>query len=957
MNRCKRTHTARQQGFTLVEIIVAIALLGIIAMGFLAAMAGQFSMMTKMRKMTKDTFAAQQKMEREIESVKQSVEAGTALTGEVSITLFDEYPPAQGYLRTVKAYERETVINDPPLAAGSNRTLYTMVADDRPQDFAVASVTSDTVTLKRGASTFPVSYWDLGGLYVDSSTTISDPGSVNRYLLHKWYVSREGFHIPVRVAPAEIETGSVYPRFPDDYVLIPGENSEDLTALQASYAGRHIIHNVTPASNSGKMGNATQSTRPVFLSGLPMTDQLRVHYDASMLDESDVSDSGTTTVLHRSGTDLFVQRWFDAEGIGLGSGHANEAVQTAAAAQPGLKRMMIGQFLGADGIVHDSFARYAVFSGSQRMSVANESTVNFSRFTLYLAFRSTETTNGKSFIAKIGDTASMNRSWRVGLVADNTLGIRIVDQSGASDVLAADAGEGLDGDWHVLRVTVGDSSEGDSKLVLQIDDGIAHEMSRTAGPNIWKNTSDSVLELGGDRVGGNARVDIGEVAIYEKALSATDADTVYKYFDDKYHPIAPSIAIYSMRSSSAVVGVGEAFSLPMTMTANMTNGTNREVAVNWSDGHTSGETITPTVPGVLRYTAAAVDAPGKTAVFEVTVLGIQSVDALEETLDVGTLPAAYALPATAAAQMANGTVRNVGISWPANAKDAIQFNTVGDYVVTGFATGAPTVPAVLTVHIVPTRATGVTLNKSETALYMNATEDLTETVLPSSAADKRVTWTSSNNTVATVNASGLVRGLNEGTATITVTTVNGGYTAQCIVHVLVPVNGVSLSPSSATVNAGGTVALTATVQPLNATIREVSWSSSNPAVATVSTTGLVTAVGSGSATITVTTVDGGKTATSAITVKIPVTGVSLNYTSGEMRVGETTTLVATISPTGATNRNLIWTSSNTSVLTVSSSGLVTAKSSGNATVTVRTEDGGHTATCTVRVNSSGGCGG
>ena len=168
----------------------------------------------------------------------------------------------------------------------------------------------------------------------------------------------------------------------------------------------------------------------------------------------------------------------------------------------------------------------------------------------------------------------------------------------------------------------------------------------------------------------------------------------------------------------------------------------------------------------------------------------------------------------------------------------------------------------------------------------------------------------------------------------------------------VAVTGVSLNKTSTTLTVGGTETLTATVAPTNATNKNVSWTSSNTSVASVSN-GVITAKAAGTATITVTTADGNKTATCTVTVNaatVAVTGVSLNKTSTTLTVGGTETLTATIAPTNATNKNVSWTSSNTSVASVSN-GVITAKATGTATITVTTADGSKTATCAVTVNA------
>ena len=168
--------------------------------------------------------------------------------------------------------------------------------------------------------------------------------------------------------------------------------------------------------------------------------------------------------------------------------------------------------------------------------------------------------------------------------------------------------------------------------------------------------------------------------------------------------------------------------------------------------------------------------------------------------------------------------------------------------------------------------TGVSLNKDSLNLYVGDNETLTATVEPTDATNQKVTWSSSAESVATVDANGVVAAVAPGTATITVTTEDGGKTATCAVTVnaaTVPVTGVTLSQTQASLYSNrtpNTLTLTATVAPDDATNKAVTWTSSNSTVATVDANGKVTAVGAGEATITVTTEDGNKTATCAVTV-------------------------------------------------------------------------------------------
>ena len=172
-----------------------------------------------------------------------------------------------------------------------------------------------------------------------------------------------------------------------------------------------------------------------------------------------------------------------------------------------------------------------------------------------------------------------------------------------------------------------------------------------------------------------------------------------------------------------------------------------------------------------------------------------------------------------------------------------------------------------------------------------------------------------------------------------------GWVVQDYTHV----QNVTLNKTSLMLNKGNSETLTATISPSDATNKSVTWTSSNTSVATVSSSGSVTGVGTGNATITVKTADGSKTATCSVIVKIPVIDVTLNKTSLSLIEGNSETLTATVAPSDATNKSVTWISSNTSVATVSSSGVVQGIAAGTAIITVKTADGNKNATCTVTV--------
>lgn len=251
------------------------------------------------------------------------------------------------------------------------------------------------------------------------------------------------------------------------------------------------------------------------------------------------------------------------------------------------------------------------------------------------------------------------------------------------------------------------------------------------------------------------------------------------------------------------------------------------------------------------------------------------------------------------------------------------------------------------IHVV-----NVSVSPSSLELIEGSSATLSAVVSPELAENKVVIWSSSNPSVATVNY-GIVTAVSPGSATIIATAMDGGITGTCNVTVkssVIPVTSISLNKSTLTLPEGDYENLFPTITPSNATNTGLEWESSDESVATVYK-GKVTAVKVGKATITVKTNDGGKTASCEVTViagNVPVTGVNLSKTSLDLIETDIVSLTAKILPENASNKKVSWSSSDETVATVSA-GKVTAVKAGTATITVTTEDGSKTATCSVKV--------
>ena len=445
----------------------------------------------------------------------------------------------------------------------------------------------------------------------------------------------------------------------------------------------------------------------------------------------------------------------------------------------------------------------------------------------------------------------------------------------------------------------------------------------------WTSSDESVAKVDNGRV---TAVKAGKATITAKCSGKTAECAV---------TVTVPTGSVTLDKTSLSLAVGETAQL--TATVKPDNATDKNVTWTSSDesvAKVANGKVTAVKAGKATITAKCGD---KTAECVVTV----TVPTDSVTLDKTTLSLAVGETAqlTATVNPDNATDKNV--TWTSSDESVAKVaNGKVAAVKAGKATitakcGGKTTECTVTVTV---QVGSVTLDKTSLSLAVGETATLTATVKPDNATDKNVAWTSSDESVAMV-ASGKVTAVKPGKATITAKC--GDKIAECAVTVTVPVGSVTLDKTSLTIAVGETAQLAATVNPDNATDKNVTWTSSDESVAKVAN-GKVTAVKSGKATITAKC--GGKTAECTVTVYAKVTGVKLYRTSLRMMSGESASLAATITPDNAMNKNVFWNSDNEAVAVVNN-GEVTAKAEGTATIKVTTEDGMFTATCSVTVTN------
>ena len=241
-------------------------------------------------------------------------------------------------------------------------------------------------------------------------------------------------------------------------------------------------------------------------------------------------------------------------------------------------------------------------------------------------------------------------------------------------------------------------------------------------------------------------------------------------------------------------------------------------------------------------------------------------------------------------------------------------------------------------------ATSVTFPQTTVTMLLNSTQNLTPSVTPANTTDE-LTYYSLDKTVASINAdTGLITANKVGETTVGVSTSSGLNATVKVIVVSDEVKTTSMTvPASVSMFEGDTVTLTITRKPANTTDDLVITSDNEDVVKVVD--GRLTAVAAGTATVTVTSGDISKTC--AVTVNKTVTGVTLDKTTAELKRGDTLQLTATLQPEGATG-DVQWTSSNTQIATVSSTGKVTAVGYGDVEITA-TVNSKYSAVCKIFV--------
>lgn len=302
---------------------------------------------------------------------------------------------------------------------------------------------------------------------------------------------------------------------------------------------------------------------------------------------------------------------------------------------------------------------------------------------------------------------------------------------------------------------------------------------------------------------------------------------------------------------------------------------------------------------------------------------------------------------TVNASLSPSTATNQTILWSTSDSKVAIVDSNGK--VTGVSAGSCTLTATvgsvsstIPITILQTSSeipvTGITLSAQSLDVPLGDGVRVSATIQPSNATEQTITWSVSDPSIASVDSTGRVFGLSNGSCFLTATVDGLSTTIPITVRnfTIIPITSVELSTNNLNLGVGQAEKIYVTVSPANATYQAVSWAISDEEVATVDSSGIVTATGVGGCYLTVTVGDFSKSIPIQVTALdgiIYPTNITLNYTEFTLQSGESQVVTAIVYPSNTTNQNVNWSTSNSTIATVNSSGRVTAVGSGTAYIT------------------------
>lgn len=544
-----------KKGYTLIEVIVSIALLGILAVAFLPSILNHFQWLVDTKtNITQNAFEIQDDMETRIQDVIKAMSGGSIaeadwtgldITDKIDVELFEDDFSSYTYRVYPSAYKVE-------VSDGGNKKFVTLVGDKRLPKLPVPIIeTISRVFIKDGAeSPSTHEYFNFIDLKIlaKSNMTTNPQNSFNRYR-SDWYVSKPGFNIPVQdisTIDEDNDLGRIYPAFPDDYIAVPihselGSAYSYISATQRNisvelkndivnkYPGRHILYSITPFAKSLKKGG-TSSLLPLYIYGPSITSNLALHLDAStvnMIDKYDASTNPNGTI-QLDGEVYNIRTWKNSS-PSLKTPAANRnAVQTTLSNMPSLVRNNdpVDPYTGLAIPFQEGEINARVWSralGNKNSTVASMTSSNLTignNWSAFIVMRRVDAPLSPSLDPIVEGNGT--NPWSIGWIGDLATPHLGFTQTTIRSELSSTLNLG---EWYLVHITANSPNLTFEANSLKKDGN--HNLTAT-GTMSSINTNILTIRWNG--------VEISEILLYNASMNSTDLDEIKEYLTNKYNP-------------------------------------------------------------------------------------------------------------------------------------------------------------------------------------------------------------------------------------------------------------------------------------------------------------------------------------------------------------------------------------------------------------------------------------
>ena len=469
-----------KKGMTLIEVILALFLLGLMTVVFLPATWASYKMMGTAKNMTVDLFLTQQEIEQEMEKARDQIYAYK-----------EDNTKPNPMTRTIRAFGKDVqgISIKKSITNSDGRSnlgdIYTFIADKPVLDEGLPEL--QWVRLETSDSSHKLGpiHWD--GNNLTGSSKIKD--RANYFMsLKKWYISKPGFdgHIP-DIVDNESHWGTRYPSWPNDYELISNDRDQ-LTSLK-DYLGRHVVYSVIPVSKTSQYG-VEQPSRPVYVMGLPILSNLLLHLDTYPLALTDGSK---------------VTQWIDLRGN---------------------KKAIINNGDGVE-LQYDN-GKFLQFRGDSL--VTENMGINSDQLTIFVVFNNMSHSQDKS--QNIISRKSTDSGWQLQM-ANGAIEFLLYTETNPTDPLQLPvpfehkltSANVADQSKHIVTAKI---SAGDIKMIIDKEDG--HENIPVSHTDDARGNSTPYITIGDSQ----SEENIYEIIIYNSALSDEDTDVIRRYLSQKH---------------------------------------------------------------------------------------------------------------------------------------------------------------------------------------------------------------------------------------------------------------------------------------------------------------------------------------------------------------------------------------------------------------------------------------